>query len=145
MKSKLIIATAASLAIAFGAFAKGTSANNTIAIKQLKAEFKDAANVTWSNTKTQLTEASFEWNGQKLHAFYNAEGDQVAVSREVNEDKLPLKAMQTIKSKYDGYKTTEAIEYNSAEEGLSYYVSLENGNKKIILNVSAEGSVSVFK
>jgi len=145
MKSKLFIATAASLAIAIGAFAKGTSATNTVAFKQLKAEFKDAANVTWSSTQTNLTEASFEWNGQKLHAFYNADGDQVAVSREVSDDKLPLKAMQTIKSKYDGYKTLEAIEYNSAEEGLSYYVSLENANKKVILKVSVEGSVSVFK
>ncbi len=145
MKSKLFIATAASLAIAFGAFAKSTSSTNTIAIKQLKAEFKDAANVTWSSTQSNLTEASFEWNGQRLHAFYNAEGTQVAVSREINEDKLPLKAQQTIKNKYEGYKIAEAIEYNGTEEGLSYYVSLENANKKIILNISAEGTVSVYK
>jgi lipopolysaccharide export system protein LptA len=145
MQSKLFIATAASLAIAFGAFAKSTSSTNTIAIKQLKAEFKDAANVTWTSTQSNLTEASFEWNGQKLHAFYDANGEQIAVSREVSDDKLPLKALQTIKSKYAGYKTTEAIEYNSAEEGLCYYVSLENNNKKTILQVSTEGSVAVYK
>ncbi len=144
MKSKLFIATAASLAIAIGAFAKGTETTKAIAIKNLKSEFSDAANVTWSKQE-DLTEASFEWNGQKLHAFYNADGDQIAVSREVSEDKLPLKALQAIKTKYSGFKTTEAIEYNSAEEGLSYYVSLENNNKKIILRVSPEGAVSDFK
>jgi len=144
MKSKLFIATAASLAIAIGAFAKGTETTKAIAVKQLKSEFSDASNVTWSSQKN-LTEASFEWNGQKLHAFYNADGDQIAVSREVSEDKLPLKALQAIKTKYSGFTTTEAIEYNSAEEGLSYYVSLENNNKKIILRVSPEGSVSDFK
>jgi hypothetical protein len=144
MKSKLFIATAASLAIAIGAFAKGTESTKAIAVKNLKSEFSDAANVTWSKQE-DLTEASFEWNGQKLHAFYNTDGDQVALSREVSEDKLPLKAMQTIKTKYSGFTTTEAIEYNSTEEGLSYYVSLEKDNKKMILRISPEGSVSNFK
>jgi hypothetical protein len=144
MNSKLFIATAASLAIALGSFAKGTETANTFAAKQLKAEFKDATNITWS-TQARLSEASFTWNGQKLHAFYNEDGEQVALSREVSEDKLPLKAIQAIKAKYDGYTTTEAIEYNSTEDGLSYYVSLENGNKKVILSVSSEGLVSVFK
>lgn len=143
MKSKLFIATAASLAIAIGAFAKGTE-TKAIAVKNLKSEFGDAANVTWSNQKN-LTEATFEWNGQKLHAFYDADGEQVALSREIGEDKLPLKALQAIKTQYTGYTTTEAIEYNSTEEGLSYYVSLENNNKKTILRVSPEGSISSFK
>jgi hypothetical protein len=144
MKSKLFIATAVLLAIAVSSFAAAPAATNSSAINQLKSEFKDAANITWSS-HNNLTQASFTWNGQQLHAFYNDNGDQIAVSREVSEDKLPLKALQSIKAKYEGYKTAEAIEYNSAEEGLSYYVSLVSNNKKVILNISPEGLVSVFK
>jgi hypothetical protein len=144
MKSKLFIATAAALAVTISAFAKTSESANAFVARQLKDQFKGASEITWSSN-AHLKEASFVWNGQKLHAFYNDDNQQVALSREISEDKLPLKAQQAIAEKYSGYTTTEAIEYNSEEDGLSYYVSLEKDNKKVILNVSPEGSVSVFK
>ena len=143
MKLKLFLATAASLAIAVSSFAKAPETANVKAQQQLFSDFKDAGKVTWS-TKANLMEASFEWNGQKLHTFYNQDGEQVAISREVTLDKLPIKALQAINEKYSGYKTSEAIELSN-DEGLSYYLSMENGNRKVILNVSSNGQVSVFK
>ncbi|HVX50323.1 MAG TPA: hypothetical protein VHB48_09195, partial [Chitinophagaceae bacterium] len=101
-------------------------------------------NIHWQ-PKSNLLEASFEWNGQKLQAFYNQDGDEVAISRQITLDKLPVKALQAVNEKYSGYRTTEAIELNSVETGLSYYLSMNNGSKKVILNVSPEGTVSVFK
>jgi hypothetical protein len=144
MKSKFFLLTAAALAIATGAFAKSFDTKCTAAQKQLAMEFKDAKNITWSNVGN-LTEASFDWNGQQLHGFYNSDGDQVALSREISVSNLPLKAIQAIQDKYSGYTTKEAIEMNSVEAGLSYYVSMENSGKKVILNVSSDGVVSVFK
>lgn len=144
MKLKLFLATAAALTMGVSAFAKEPETVNAKAQKQLNVEFKDAQKITWS-TKANLLEASFEWNGQKLHTFYNEDGEQVALSREISLDKLPIKALQAVKEKYSDYKASEAIELNSTEGGLSYYLSLENGNRKVILSVSPEGSVSVFK
>lgn len=144
MKFKLFFTALAALAITASSFAAGPETFNTKAQQSLATEFKDAKNVEWV-TKGNLTEANFEWNGQKLQAFYNEEGEQVAISRVIAADKLPVKALQAINAKYGNYKTTEAIEFNSAEAGLSYYVSMENGTKKTILNVSPEGFISVFK
>jgi hypothetical protein len=144
MKFKLFIATAAALTMGIGAFAKAPETANAKAQKHLSIEFKDAEKISWS-TKANLLEASFEWSGQKLHTFYNEEGEQVALSREISMDRLPIKALQTIKEKYSDYKAGEAIELSSAQDGLSYYLSLENGDKKVILSITTEGSVSVFK
>jgi len=144
MKFKLFFTAFAALAITASSFAKGPETANVKAQKNLSAEFKEAKEITWS-VKANLLEASFDWNGQKLQAFYNQDGDQVAISRQITLDKLPVKALQALNEKYSGYKTTEAIEFNSSEAGLSYYVSLENGNKKTILNVSPDGLVSVYK
>ncbi len=143
MKLKLFLATAASLALAVSGFAKAPETANVKAQQQLSSDFKDASKVSWS-TKANLLEASFEWNGQQLHTFYNQDGEQVAISREVTMDKLPIKAIQAIREKYSDYKAGEAIELSN-DEGLNYYLSLENGNKKVILNVSANGQISVFK
>jgi len=144
MKLKLFLATAAALTLGVSAFANEPETVNIKAQKNLSAEFKDAQKINWSKN-TNLLEASFEWNGQKLHTFYNEDGEQVAISREISVDRLPIKALQAINEKYGDYKATEAIEFNSTQEGLSYYLSLESAGKKIILNVSTEGSVSVFK
>ena len=144
MKFKLFLATAAVLAIAVSAFAKEPETVSVKAQRQLTSEFKDAQQVSWS-TSNNLFEASFKWNGQKLHAFYNQDGEEVALSREISADELPLKALQAIHEKYNDYKAGEVIELTSTDEGLSYYLSLEKGNKKVILNVSPNGLVSVFK
>jgi len=144
MKFKLFFTALAALAITASSFAKEPETVNVKAQKNLSAEFKNASQISWS-TKANMLEASFEWNGQKLQAFYNQDGEQVAISRQITLDKLPVKALQALTEKYANYKATEAIEFNSTEAGLSYYVSMENGAKKTILNVSPDGLVSVYK
>lgn len=144
MKFKLFFTALAALAITASSFAKEPETVNTKAQKNLVAEFKEAKDVKWV-TKANLIEANFEWNGQKLQVFYNEDGEQVAISRVITTDKLPVKALQAINQKYGNYKTTEAIEFNSTETGLSYYISMENGAKKTILNVTPDGFVSVYK
>lgn len=144
MKFKLFFTALAAVAITATSFAKGPETANAKAQSNLTEEFKDAKNIDWT-TKGALTEATFEWNGQKLQAFYTQDGDQVALSRQVAVDQLPVKALHAIKNRYSDYTTTEAIEFNNTDTGLSYYVSMEKGNKKTILNVSPDGLVSVFK
>ena len=68
----------------------------------------------------------------------------MGVSRKVDIKKLPLNAIQKIKKDYAGYKVTDSIEFDQDGEK-SYYVSLEDGNKKQILQVSLYGNVSVYK
>ena len=54
------------------------------------------------------------------------------------------KTIQKIKKDYAAYKVTDTIEFDQDGEK-SYYVSLEDGNKKQILHISLYGSVSVYR
>ena len=97
----------------------------------------------WALRETYV-KASFTLAEQNVDAFFSPEGDLIAFSRKIELKRLPLNALQKIKKDYGAYTVTESIEFD--EDGdKSYYVSLEEGPKKHILQVSLYGSVSVFK
>ena len=89
MNFKLFFTALAAVAITATSFAKSPETANTKAQRNLNEEFKDAKQIDWSS-KGSLTEATFEWNGQKLQAFYTQDGEQVALSRQVSVDQLPV-------------------------------------------------------
>lgn len=93
----------------------------------------------------EFTSVKFNWNNEKFQAFYDVDGNLTVTSRNIEMNRLPLPALTTISEKYAGYTTTETIELDHAEEGLSYYVALENNERRIILKVDTYGSVSTFK
>ena len=142
-RRKLFIAAIAATCITASAFANGETENEKAA-NNLKKEFANAKNVEWKVTPNYI-KASFSWNGQQLEVFYNEAGETIAQSRMINENSLPLRAQQIIQKKYPGYKITEAIEYNNAESGISYYISLTKDSEKQILEISAQGDVSLYR
>jgi hypothetical protein len=141
---KFIIAAVMLAVSATGAFAKDTS-YDAKAENHLALNFKNAQNISWTTKSNSLIEADFTWEGNRLKAFYNADGEYVGVCRNIDLNKLPLRAIQTINAKYAGYLPSEIIEYDEAENGLHYYVSLAKENKILILKISSEGEASVFK
>jgi len=139
---KIIVAVFAATLITATAFARGEE-YKVKALNSLKKEFSTAQNVQWKVT-TNYIKASFTWNNQQLEVFYDYNGETIAKSRHINVNSLPLEAQQYIGKKYADYTVTEAIEYNS-EEINCYYVSVEKENTKQILQVSANGDVSIFQ
>lgn len=140
---KLFVTCIAVIFIAVSAFANGEEAN-TRAISNLKKEYQNAKNIEWKVTP-QYTKAAFKWNGQYLEVFYNNEGETIAESKFINTTELPLKAQQFINKKYADYTITEAVEFNSEENGLYYFVSVNKDNSKQILQITTDGTVSLFR
>ena len=140
---KLFFVALVATFITSNAFAGGEGENKKAA-SSLKKEFANAQNIAWKVTPNYI-KASFTWNGQQLEVFYNDAGETIAESRIINAGSIPLKAQQHIQKKYPDYKIAEAIEYNNEESGISYYVSVIKGNEKIILQVSTQGDVSIYK
>jgi hypothetical protein len=142
---KLIIAALMVAAVTVSAFAAdGSKKVNYKVLDNFKQEFAYAKDVQWT-IGSEFTKANFTTlEGQKAEAFYTLQGERIAVSKAVTLDKLPTVATKTIAQKYATYTTTEAIELEN-EENTKFYVSLDNGVEKIILEVSKDGGVSVFK
>ena len=140
---KLFIAGIAVTFITASAFASGEE-TNAKAVSNLKKEYRNARNIEWKVTP-DYTKASFNWNGQHLEVFYNNEGETIAESKMINTTNLPLKAQQFINKKYADYNVAEAVEFNSEESGLYYYVSVTKDNTKQILKITSDGGVSPFR
>lgn len=138
---KLFIAALIVVAAATSAFA--TDASNARAKTNFEAMFAGAQNVSWTSKDSYL-KASFTIGEAKAEAFFGYDGELIGLSRKVDLKNLPLNAIQKIKKDYASYTVTDSIEFDQDGEK-SYYVSLEESNKKQILQVSLYGVVTVYK
>ncbi len=140
---KIIIAAMMVVSIGSSAFAMDVN-KVSYKVKNLFAqEFLGAENVVWS-VEENFTKASFTLADIKVDAFFSTEGEMIGYGRAVNFNQLPLNAIQKVKKNYGTYKIAEIIEFSHDGEK-SYYVSLQNGEKKQILNVTLYGDISLFQ
>lgn len=140
---KIFAAALATVLFASAALAH-TSDNKAIAAHLLKKDFP-AAQINSVKETSDYTVVNFTLDKQDMQAFYNNEGKQMATSRAIQLQTLPLNASQALASKYAGYQVTEAIEYNDAETGITYYVSVQNASQRLVLQADTDGTLSVFK
>ena len=109
-----------------------------------RRQFPQATGVNYK-VKGQFTEVNFIWNGLRLQAFYDLNGEPVATSRFVALNNLPLFVQLSLKKEYPSYVVTEASEFSDADDGLSYYVAVTGPKASYLLHVSTSGTISVFK
>lgn len=140
---KLFIAALFVVAAGTSAFAADVTKVNYKVKSNFESRFTGAKNVVWSTTDAYL-KASFSIADENVEAFFDGEGDLIGLSRKVDLQKLPLNAIQKIKKEYASYKVSEAIEFDR-DGDKAYFLSLEDGTKKQILEVSLYGAVSKFK
>ena len=103
--------------------------------------------------------ALFAQNGQTKCAYYDFNNDLIATTTEVHFSDLPANAREHISRKYDGYKINDVLFYDDNEANEtdlilygqqfqdedSYFIELQNPEEKIVLHVSLNGDVSLFK
>jgi hypothetical protein len=145
---RLYIAVILLLSVSLSSFA-GTPAATTDApgfagIANFNKTFPQAV-ITDYKSKGELTEVNFVWNGLKLIAFYSKQGDLVATCRTMELSNLPVTAQLKLKETYPNYILREAIEYDDTNNGMSYYVNVVYNKSTLLLQISADGTISVFK
>lgn len=144
LSKSLFITAVFAMAMISYAFAGNDGSPRFKGVDNFAKTFPTATSVTYV-TKGQLTEVNFTWNNLKLQAFYDQEGNWVGTSRNVPMSSLPVNAIINIKDKFPGFVPTEAIEFDQAEAGVSYYVTIAGPGKAYIVNVLTDGTISVFK
>ena len=130
---KSILSIAILLMMGISAFAaKDDEANvNQLAVKSFHREFVNAKNVKWEQ-KVNYVKVEFTLNDQVLFAYYNNEGVNTAIVRNLVSDQLPINLLTAVKKDYTGFWISDLFEV-AADEQTSYYVTLENADKKIVL------------
>ncbi len=140
---KLLLAALLSAAIFSSAFATDESKISVTVRETFKDEFKETENVEWS-IKPSFVKASFMYKGEAMDAFYDFNGKKIGASHHVTIMDLPLSSRKKILAKYPNHKVTEAIEFIGQDEN-AYYISLENEKETVIVKISDQSTMSLFK
>jgi hypothetical protein len=141
---KLFIAALLIVALGASAIAASPIPVTTKVLNHFSTAFAGATNIQWKTGST-FVKAAFTQDGQQWEAFYDMDGELFGTSRNVTLKQIPAKGVEYLVKKYAAYTIKETIEFNNEKEGLVYYVSLVNNGVKLIMQVSTEGDVTVFK
>ena len=83
--------------------------------------------------------------GDDCTALANCEdGNLLAISRNITSSQLPISLMTELKKNYRGYWISDLFEMVMSNE-TSYYITLENGDQKLVLKSHSGVSWDVYK
>ena len=137
---KIFIAAALALTVISSVNASGvSSANKNVTYKMNESfnrEFAYAENVNWTEASNNMMRASFTIDGEKTNAFFNDQGEYLASTVELSQDKLPSKFKAAIEKKYGAVAITEALELQGTDESAYFVRATINGAEKLLKGYS---------
>ena len=111
-------------------------------LKSFQSKFSTAKDADWSLAQ-DLYKVQFSLDGQCVTAFYNADGNMAALTRNITSVQLPMTLQTTLKNEYKDYWIADLFELSN-DEGVQYYVTLEDADSKVILK-SNSGSWNPYQ
>ena len=121
---------------ASSAFAEGKSIPAK-ALASFKADFSEAQEINWT-TGDDYYVAKFVLHGQTIFAYYSPDGDYLSTLRNISTLQLPINLLRELKNDYSSYWVSNLIEIGNSD-GTTYYVTLENADKKLTLKSKNSG------
>ncbi len=121
----------------------GEEAVNKRALNAFKSEFAGATDAAWT-VGSNYYKVAFTMSSQKLFAFYNADGEFMAVTRYISSFQLPLTLQSSLKKSYNDYWISDLFEM-AANNETGYYITLENADTTIVLKSIDGNDWSVYK
>jgi hypothetical protein len=125
------------------AFANNEETINQRAVSSFKKDFTHAQDVRWQNSK-DFVKATFKMNDQVMFAYYSQTGDLMAVTRNIVSGQLPINLLSDLKKNYNAYWISDLFEVSSSSDA-SYYVTLQDGDSKVILKSNGVSTWELFK
>lgn len=126
-------------------FAKSSQATDNITpqvVKSFQQTFTNAKDVVWT-ISPNFYKAEFVLNGQAVTAFYNHQGNLTAITRNITSLQLPIMLQTEIKKDYANYWISDLFELSN-DNGTEYYLTVEDGDSKIVLKSIDHTSWSTY-
>lgn len=124
-------------------FANNVTGINEKALSSFSKSFRHAENVRWE-IKDNFYKATFKSGGKEMFAYYNADGDQIALTRNLHIEQLPLTLSTELAAKFQDSWLTELFEV-SADGETTYYATLECATHITILKADGTLGWTTFK
>ena len=121
----------------------GEEAVNKQALNAFKKEFAGATEAAWT-VGNDFYKVTFSLNDQKLFAYYNIQGEFLAVTRNISSLQLPLSLQTSLKRSYNSYWISDLFEV-AKNDGTNYYVTVETADTKIVLKSAGGNDWSIYQ
>ena len=140
---KIIMLAVALTTITISSFASDIIGVNQRVLTSFKKSFHNAEVVRWE-LKNNLYKITFKNFDKELFAYYSADGDQVAVSRNIHIDQLPLALGAELRNKFSQGWLTELFEVSSNGQ-TSYYATIECSTHTTVFKAEGSSGWAIFK
>ncbi len=125
------------------AFANDELKVNDKVLSSFGKDFTFAKNVQWREEGEYL-KARFTISDMLTEAYYTKDGEFVGSARNLLFTQLPLSVIHGFNKDYSEESVVSILEITNAD-GTSYRIWLEKDNKKIKLNASSLGEITVLE
>ena len=142
MKKRILILALVLVGMSSFSFAADIPGINNQVLTRFNREFVNAKDVKWESHKNFI-KVSFQMNDLILSAYYLPNGDQLAVTRFISPNQLPIRLLTTLKKDHSGYWISDLFELND-NDGTEYYITIENDSQTKVLKSSADGEWSTY-
>jgi hypothetical protein len=141
---KKFMLMAATAFISFTGFANVDPVTGVV-LASFRTAFADAKNVQWKSLEDSgLFQATFNYQNTELSAFFNEDGEMVAVARYIDKTSLPIMVTKEIKERYPEHVIQTVIEH-IAYGSTTYHITLNSQKSSLVVAVSPSGDFSVSK
>jgi hypothetical protein len=134
MKTVVIALTLLASVFTKSSFANDANAVAPEVLKAFQSTFAAAKGADWT-VADDLYKVQFSLDGQYITAFYKMDGTIAAITRHIASVQLPVNLLAALKNDYKEYWISELFELSN-DEGVQYYVTLENADTKMVLKSS---------
>jgi hypothetical protein len=130
-------------------FGAGSLLANTVegvnekVLNNFQKEFVGAKEVAWQKGE-EFMKVSFILNEKVFIAYYNEEGEKLALVRNISRLDLPLSLQENLKDSYSQYWITDLFEFNGKDDS-AYYITIENADVKITLKSFGMSGWTLYK
>lgn len=131
-----------SFLFSFSSFANDGTISVTVQ-ESFNKSFKNATEVKWSTVKSYY-KADFIFNGQQVSAFFEKEGNLIAVTRHMLSTSLPVTLQADLKKDYEDYWISDLFEV-SDDQGTSYFVTLQKSDVAMMLKATSGSSWTEYR
>lgn len=111
--------------------------------KSFNKSFAEATHINWEKIG-QYYRANFKLEEGWVYAYFSADGRELAVSRKLDQDQLPLQLARLLHEKLKNGSLVELFEV-VIDGQTTYYTRVNNPTHSILYNGTASGNWQVFK
>jgi hypothetical protein len=143
MKKRILLLSIALVSLTAFSYAADAPAISKNVISSFNKEFSNARDIKWER-RADFVKAQFTINDKVLFAYFNNNGDLIAITRFISPEQLPLEILTSLKKDHTGYWISDLFEIQS-EAGTAYYATLENADQVVVLKSEGTSGWQIFQ